>query len=89
MTGSGVTSGSITGSYSADEGVLLTNNADSTVEMVLIINGMEWDTTELMEQFVERTPLNESPYDCQGDLLVIDSEAAEGEDRVPLEFQRK
>lgn len=75
--------GDLTGNYTADDGVLATENLENMIEVTSSVPGV--DTSALGDQLlIEDFPLNESPFRCEGGNLVIDTATVDSRTPVTL-----
>lgn len=68
---SGTMTGSITGSYTTDAGVVTTSNEDNDISLQLSVGGVEVDGTETGEGYLDASPVNSAPYECTSGGPVI------------------
>ncbi len=61
---SGTLTGSITGTYTAQDGVITTSNDANDIDMAITVAGVTMDGTDTGEGFIESSPVNSAPYEC-------------------------
>ncbi len=80
--------GSIRGEYTSDDGIIITSNNATDVEVKLLIDGQPMDGTEQFEQMMAISPINDAPYECSGDTATIKFATGEGNPRTPVQLTR-
>lgn len=83
-TGEGVTSGSLGGGYTAEDGVVTTALADNDVTVAMTVLGQSIDGTDLLGSFIESDPINQAPFDCSSGAPVLQFETPTGRTPVAL-----
>ncbi len=61
---SGTLTGSITGGYTTQDGVITTSNDANDIDMAITVAGVTMDGTDTGEAFIESSPVNSAPYEC-------------------------
>lgn len=87
LGGTGDVSGTITGTYSASDGVVTTSSEVNDLSITVVVAGQTMDGGEVVEAFLADAPINEAPYECDDDTLVLGFETAD--DRTPVTFTRR
>lgn len=83
VEGEGVTSGSLSGSWSASGGVLTTEVGENSLTSEVTVLGVTQDGTELLGSFITSDPINSAPFDCSDPAApVIEFETTTG--RTPI-----
>ncbi|MBN9605394.1 MAG: hypothetical protein J0G30_02145 [Actinomycetales bacterium] len=86
QTGTGTVGGEVRGNYTAADGVISTDNDDSSISLVVTVAGVEMDASSLGNDIIDNAPLNSVTFQCTGDDLVIDF--ATGSGSVPVKLTR-
>lgn len=71
VTGSGDAGGSISGTYTTADSVLMTEVVESAMTMSIEVAGQTFDGSELGNGFITSVPFVNSPYSCDGPTPVI------------------
>ncbi len=75
--------GDLSGSYAVEEGTITTENVENTIDITSSVPGV--DPSTLGDQLlIEDNPINESPFHCEGENLVLDVATVDG--RTPVTF---
>ncbi len=85
MEGTGVTSGTIAGEYTAEGGVITTAFEESTVTLAVTVNGVTTDGSDVFGSMLSAAPINAAPYSCTSDGPLIQFSTG-GEGRVPVQL---
>ncbi len=83
VSGEGVTTGSIGGTWTADAGVITTTVGDNNLSTIVTINGVTQDASAVLGGIIASDPINEAPFDCSdpaAPVLQFDT----GSGRVPV-----
>lgn len=83
-SGEGVTSGSLGGTYTAEDGVITTTLADNDLAVAITVAGQTLDGTDLLGSFIESDPINQAPFDCSTGSPVLQFETSTGRTPVVL-----
>jgi hypothetical protein len=84
ITGTGTAGGSITGTYTTDDGVLSTELGTSELTLTLEVAGQTIDGETLGNGFITSVPFVSSPYTCDGPTPVIEFETIDARHPVTL-----
>jgi hypothetical protein len=82
--GSGVASGSVSGTYTTADGVITTTLGSSDMQMDLTVGGVTMDASSIGNSFIASVPINDAPYSCATGVPVIDFETGDGTPRHPV-----
>lgn len=82
--GTGTTSGSVTGSWSASDGVIVTVSDVNAVELEITVNGTTFSGSDLANGLLNESPVNGVTYSCAGATPVIDFRTADPAVSVPV-----
>jgi hypothetical protein len=83
-SGEGVTSGSLGGTYTAEDGVITTTLADNDLAVAITVAGQTLDGSDLLGSFIESDPINQAPFDCSTGSPVLQFETSTGRTPVVL-----
>lgn len=64
QTGSGTLTGSISGTYLTEGGVITTSSENNDIQMTVTVGGTTMDSTDLGTSFLEISPINSAEYEC-------------------------
>ena len=84
ITGTGTAGGSITGTYTTDDGVLSTELGTSELTLTVEVAGQTIDGATLGNGFITSVPFVNSPYTCDGPTPVIEFETIDARHPVTL-----
>lgn len=84
VVGSGEAGGSITGTYTATDGVLTTEVGESAMTLTIELGGQTIDGAALGNSFISGVPFASSPYTCDGPTPVIMFETVDDRHAVTL-----
>ena len=82
--GTGHTTGSITGSWSAADGVLATASDVNAVDLAITVNGTTFSGSDLANGLLASSPIAGVTYSCVGGTPVIDFKTADPAVTVPV-----
>lgn len=83
LVGEGVTTGSIGGTWSAEDGVITTTVDDNSLSTVVTIAGVTQDASDTLGAIIASDPINDAPFDCTDPASpVIQFDTGSG--RVPV-----
>lgn len=83
IEGEGDTSGSLSGSWTASEGVLTTEVGENSLATQITVLGVTQDGSELLGSFITSDPINSAPFDCSDPAApVLQFETSTG--RTPI-----
>jgi hypothetical protein len=83
VSGEGVTTGSIGGTWTAADGIITTTVGDNSLSTIVTINGVTQDASSTIGAIIASDPINEAPFDCtdpSAPVLQFDT----GSGRVPV-----
>lgn len=84
VRGEGVTTGSLGGTYIAEDGVVTTTLGDNDLETIVTINGATQDASSVLGGIIASDPINQAPFDCTDpDSPVLQFETGSG-GRTPV-----
>jgi hypothetical protein len=83
-TGSGEVSGTITGNWTATEGVVTTSSDLNALVVSITVNGVVFDGADLANGLLNSTPINGVTYSCDGPTPVLDFKTADPSVTVPV-----
>lgn len=84
----GSITGTVTGDYSAESGVITTAYDESSVSLPIEVGGTVIDGSDLFGDFMSTSPINSAPYECTaaGPILMFDGGAS---GRVPMQLTKR
>jgi hypothetical protein len=82
--GTGVTAGTITGNWSAVDGVVTTASDVNALTVSITIGGTTVDGADLTNGFLNGSPINGVTYSCEGPTPVLDFQTADPAATVPV-----
>lgn len=83
LVGEGVTTGSIGGTWTAEDGVITTTVGDNSLSTVVTIAGVTQDASDTLGAIIASDPINDAPFDCTDPAApVIQFDTGSG--RVPV-----
>lgn len=85
MIASGTLTGSVAGSYEADDAVITTSNEDNDIDLVVTAGGVTMDGSDLGEGFLMSSPINSADYVCTPTGPVLTWQGGSGGLDVSLE----
>jgi hypothetical protein len=83
-TGTGDVSGTITGKWSAVDGVVTTFSDLNALVVSITVNGVSFDGADLANGLLNSTPINGVTYSCDGPSPVLDFQTADPAVTVPV-----
>lgn len=87
VEGQGVTTGTLGGTWTADEGVITTVLGDNSLTTTVTVNGVTQDGSELLGGILASDPINNTPFDCSDpNAPVLQFETSSG--RTPVTLTR-
>lgn len=88
--GTGELYGDAFGTYTADDATVTTSaeNVDN-IEFSIMVMGQKFDGKEMSDSIFAMFAINEAPYECSNDELVIGYQNVDGEPVVPVTFARR
>ena len=69
QTGTGVASGTVDGSWTAEGDVLETDLVSSNLSIIVTVSGITIDGSDLGNGILQADPINNAPYSCDGPTL--------------------
>lgn len=69
QSGTGVTSGSVTGTYTTADGVITTELGESSLSVEVTVAGVTLDGSDLANGLLTDLPINNAPFDCSGPTI--------------------
>lgn len=82
--GEGDASGSITGSYAAEDGVITTSLEVPNLVLDIRVGGNSIDGSSLGNNILSSAPINGATYHCEGTTPVIDFQTGAGNPTYPV-----
>lgn len=82
--GDGQSTGTVSGTYSAADGVIVTTLGSSDLNVIISVMGQTIDGSSMANGLLNSVPINDSPYDCSGPTPVIMFETADPGVRHPV-----
>lgn len=67
--GTGASTGTVSGSWMPDGGVIVSETTDSNLSVSVTIAGITFDGSELANGLLDSSPINAAPFDCAGPTL--------------------
>lgn len=67
--GNGTSTGTVAGTWSGDDGVIVTELGESDLTVSVSIGGITLDGSDLANGLLNDLPINAAPYDCEGPSL--------------------
>jgi len=64
LVGEGVTTGSIGGTWTAEDGIITTAVGDNSLSTIVTINGVTQDASDTLGAIIASDPINDAPFDC-------------------------
>lgn len=83
-SGEGQSSGTVSGTYTADDGVIVTTLGSSNLSVIVTVGGQTLDESAFANGLLGSVPINDAPYDCSGPTPVIMFETADPGVRHPV-----
>jgi len=83
-SGEGTATGSLGGTYTAEDGVITTELADNDLSVVVTVLGQTIDGSDLAGGFLQSDPINQAPFDCSSGTPVLQFETSSGRTPVAL-----
>jgi hypothetical protein len=83
-TGTGEVGGTITGNWTATEGVVTTSSDLNALVVSITVNGVVFDGDDLANGLLNSTPINGVTYSCDGPAPVLDFKTADPSVTVPV-----
>ena len=77
--GTGASTGTVSGTWTPVDGVILAETTDSNLTVSVSIGGITFDGSELANGLLDSSPINAAPFDCAGPTL--DFQTGEGTPR--------
>ncbi|MEQ8439733.1 MAG: hypothetical protein RIB65_19740 [Ilumatobacter fluminis] len=84
QSGTGQSTGTVSGTYSAVDGVIVTTLGSSDLNVIISVMGQTIDGSSMANGWLTAAPINDSPYDCSGPTPVIMFETADPGVRHPV-----
>ena len=82
--GTGEVGGTITGNWTATEGVVTTSSDLNALVVSISVNGVVFDGADLANGLLNSTPINGVTYSCDGPTPVLDFKTADPSVTVPV-----
>lgn len=83
LVGEGVTTGSLGGTWTAEDGVITTSVGDNSLSTIVTIAGVTQDASDTLGGIIASDPINQAPFDCTDPAApVIQFDTGSG--RVPV-----
>jgi hypothetical protein len=83
-SGTGGVGGTITGNWTATEGVVTTSSDLNALVVSITVNGVVFDGADLANGLLNSTPINGVTYSCEGPTPVLDFKTADPSVTVPV-----
>ncbi len=83
-TGTGLTTGDITGNWSAADGVVTTESDVNALEVSITVGGVTIDGGDMANGFLNSSPVNGVTYSCDGMYPVLDFMTGDPDVTVPV-----
>jgi hypothetical protein len=83
-SGTGEVGGTITGNWTATEGVVTTSSDLNALVVSITVNGVVFDGADLANGLLNSTPINGVTYSCDGPTPVLDFKTADPSVTVPV-----
>lgn len=83
VSGEGTITGSISGDYSTEDGLITTEHDTNDTALVVTVSGVTIDGTGLFDDFLSSAPINSAPFECNDGVPTIMFEAGDSP-RVPV-----
>jgi hypothetical protein len=84
QTGTGDVGGTITGNWTAADGVVTTSADVNALAVSITVNGVTFDGDDLANGLLNSSPVNGVTYSCEGPTPVLDFKTAEPTVTVPV-----
>lgn len=84
QVGTGVSGGSITGNWSAVDGVLTTSSDVNALEVEVTVSGVTFDEGDFANGLLNGSPVNGVTYSCDGPTPVLDFLTGDPDVTVPI-----
>lgn len=84
QAGTGVAGGSITGQWTAVDGVVTTASEVNALEVTVEVNGISFDGNDLANGLLNSSPVNGVTYSCDGPTPVLDFITSDPAVTVPV-----
>jgi len=68
-SGTGVSTGTVSGTWETDEGRLVTSLGESNLNVIIDVGGRTVDGSDIAGGFLASSPINDAPFDCAGPTL--------------------
>ena len=73
VDGTGEATGSVDGTWVAEDGIILTELGSSDLNIVVTVSGVTIDGSDMGNGLVQANPLNNAPFSCDGPTLMFQS----------------
>jgi hypothetical protein len=73
VDGTGEATGSVDGTWVAEDGIILTELGSSDLNIVVTVSGVTIDGSDFGNGLVQANPLNNAPFTCDGPTLMFQS----------------
>jgi hypothetical protein len=73
VDGAGEATGSVDGTWVAEDGIILTELGSSDLNIVVTVSGVKIDSSDFGNGLVQANPLNNAPFSCDGPTLMFQS----------------
>jgi hypothetical protein len=83
-SGTGEVGGTITGNWTASEGIVTTSSDLNALVVSISVNGVVFDGADLANGLLNSTPINGVTYSCDGSTPVLDFKTADPSVTVPV-----
>ena len=82
--GEGQSTGTVSGTYTADDGVIVTTLGSSSLNVIITVMGQTIDGSSMANGILNSAPINDAPNDCSGPTPVIMFQTADAGVRHPV-----
>ncbi len=84
QSGTGDVAGTITGNWTAVDGVVTTSSDLNALEVSISVNGVSFDGADLANGLLNSSPVNGVTYSCDGSTPVLDFQTSDPSVTVPV-----
>jgi len=84
MTGEGESTGTVSGTYTTEDGIIHTTLGSSDLNVTVRMGGQTIDGSTMANGLLNSVPINEAPYSCDGPTPVIMFQTADDGVRHPV-----
>ncbi len=84
QSGTGEVAGTITGTWTAADGIVTTSSDVNALTLSIMVNGVSFDGADLGNGLLDSSPVNGVTYSCDGPTPVLDFRTADPAVTVPV-----